>query len=264
MSTTRTDRSLHLNSLMARLTPQVADDLVAQADVVSYGPGAVISHAGEPLDHVLFPTTLVISFGSELGGDGLIGSEGLVGWSALTGCELAFDSTVAVLDGGESLRLPAGAVKAACLLDPMFFRVLLRFAQSVAVQMSTTIGSLRSDDVETRLARWLVMLHDRRPGDGLPMTHERLAELLGVRRASVTDTLHRLEGEHLVRGTRGHVQIRDRAGLIQRAGRYYGDAERIYDELMHFDRAETSSSFSIQAGVQAIESRPQPARPTQA
>ena len=247
-----TVRTSHPNSLLSRLMPQVADDLVEQAELVTYGPGVVISHAGEPLDHVLFPTTLVISFGSELGGDGLIGSEGLVGWSALTGCELSFDSTLAVLDGGEALRLPASAVKGACLLDPVFFRVLLRFAQTVAVQMSTTIGSLRSDDVETRLARWLVMLHDRRPGDDLPMTHERLAELLGVRRASVTDTLHRLEGELLVRGTRGHVQIRERERLIQRAGKYYGAAERLYDELMSFDRAEASSSFSIRAGAQVI------------
>lgn len=245
-------RISHPNSLISLLMPQVAADLVAQAERVSYGPGMVISRAGEPLNHVLFPTTLVISFGSELGGDGLIGSEGLVGWSALTGCDLAFDSTVAVLDGGEALRLPASAVKAACLLDPMFFRVLLRFAQSVAVQMSTTIGSLRSDDVETRLARWLVMLHDRRPGDDLPMTHERLAELLGVRRASVTDTLHRLEGEHLVRSTRGHIQIRDRDGMIELAGRYYGAAERLYDELMSFDRAQASSSFSIEAGAKVV------------
>lgn len=242
-------RTSHHNNLMSRLKPEVADDLVAQADCVTYGPGVVISRAGEPLDHMLFPTTLVVSFGSELGGDGLIGSEGLVGWSALTGCPLSFDSTVAVLDGGEALRLPASAVKAACLLDPVFFRVLLRFAQTVAVQMSTTIGSLRSDDVEVRLSRWLVMLHDRRRGDDLPMTHERLAELLGVRRASVTDTLHRLEGEHLVRGTRGHVQICDREGLVERAGKFYGVAERLYDELMFFDRAAASSSFSIRAGA---------------
>ena len=245
-------RNSHPNALMARLDQAVSDELIQRAERVTYGPGAVISRSGEPLDHVLFPITLVVSFGSELGGDGLIGSEGLVGWSALTGCELAFDSMVAVLDGGDALRLPAAAVKAACLRDPMFFRVLLRFAQSVAVQMSTTIASLRSDDVETRLARWLVMLHDRRPGDDLPMTHERLAELLGVRRASITDTLHRLEGEHLVRGTRGHVQIRDREELVERAGRYYGDAERVYNELLSAGRGDATPSFSMQAGLKAM------------
>ena len=225
------------NQLLDRLGPSILADLVAQAEAVDYSAGQVVSRAGDPVPAVLFPTSLVISFGSDLGGDGLIGREGLVGWSAMTGCALAFDSTVAVLDGGRALSLSAGAVKAACLRDPAFFRVLLRFAQTVAVQMSSTIASLRSDDVETRLARWLVMLHDRRPGDDLPMTHERLAELLGVRRASVTDTLHKLEGERLVRGTRGHIAILDREGLVRAAGRTYGPAERVYDELMTLDAA---------------------------
>ena len=237
------------NRLLDRLTAAPRAELVAQAETVSYSAGQVVSRAGEPIPAVLFPTTLVISFGSDLGGDGLIGGEGLVGWSALTGCALAFDSTVAVLDGGEALRLPAGAVKAACLGDPVFFRILLRFAQTVAVQMSSTIASLRSDDVETRLARWLVMLHDRRSGDDLPMTHERLAELLGVRRASVTDTLHKLEGDRLVRGTRGHIAILDRAGLERAAGRTYGPAERVYDELMGLDSsASPAPSLSQRLG----------------
>ena len=229
------------NTLLARLDDAVWRDLEPAGTWVSYNPGQIVSRAGDPLGTVLFPTTLVVSFGSDLGGDGLIGSEGLVGWSAMTGCALSFDSTLAVLDGGRALCVPATDLRAACLRDPRFLRVLLRFAQTVAVQMSTTISSLRSDDVETRLARWLVMLHDRRPGDELPMTHERLAELMGVRRASVTDTLHKLEGEHLVRGTRGNIHIRDRAGLERAAGVNYGGAERVYDELISLDQSEGSS-----------------------
>ena len=229
------------NSLLARLDDAVWRDLEPSARWVSYGPGQIVSRAGDPLGTVLFPTTLVVSFGSDLGGDGLIGSEGLVGWSAMTGCTLSFDSTLAVLDGGHGVQVPASDLRAACLRDPRFLRVLLRFAQTVAVQMSTTISSLRSDDVETRLARWIVMLHDRRPGDELPMTHERLAELMGVRRASVTDTLHKLEGDQLVRGTRGNIHVRDRAGLERAAGPTYGGAERVYAELLSLDQSGPSS-----------------------
>lgn len=231
---------------MSRLDPAVRSDLAAGGEWVSYSAGQIVSRAGEPLGTILFPTTLVVSFGSDLGGDGLIGSEGMVGWSAMTGCALSFDSTLAVLDGGEALRIPATDVRIACVRDPQFLRILLRFAQTVAVQMSTTISSLRSDDVETRLARWLVMLHDRRPGDELLMTHERLAELMGVRRASVTDTMHKLEGEHLLRGTRGRVAITDREGLERVAGRWYGGAEAVYRELM---TADPSASPSFAASV---------------
>ncbi len=229
------------NRLLTRMDDSVWRDLEPSACWVSYGAGQIVSRAGDPLGTVLFPTSLVVSFGSDLGGDGLIGSEGLVGWSAMTGCALSFDSTLAVLDGGRALCVPATDLRASCLRDPRFLRVLLRFAQTVAVQMSTTISSLRSDDVEARLARWLVMLHDRRPGDELSMTHERLAELMGVRRASVTDTLHKLEGEHLVRGTRGNIHVRDRAGLERAAGPNYGGAEQVYEELISGDQSERSS-----------------------
>ena len=239
------------NRLLARLDDDQRQQLMQAGTRVSFGPGEIVLRAGERLESVYFPEDLVVSFGSDLGGDGLIGAEGLVGWSAMTGCALSFDSTLAVLDGGSAIRLPAAAVKMACLGNPAFLRLLLRFAQTVAVQMSTTIASLRSDDVETRLARWLVMLHDRRAGDDLPMTHERLAEMLGVRRASVTDTLHRLEGDHHIRATRGHIGILDRAGLQAVAGKHYGGSEAVYDELMRLDPSVSQAhpAMSLTSGL---------------
>lgn len=239
------------NQLLSRLDGSALNSMMNAGERVTFGAGEIVLRVGDRMDVVYFPETLVVSFGSDLGGDGLIGSEGLVGWSAMTGCALSFDSTVAVLDGGTAFRIPAAAVKVACLQNPPFLRLLLRFAQTVAVQMSTTIASLRSDNVETRLARWLVMLHDRRPGDDLPMTHERLAELLGVRRASVTDTLHRLEGDLYLRGTRGHIQILNREGLEAAAGRCYGASEAVYEELMTLDPAtvHTTPSLSMTNGL---------------
>lgn len=86
--------------------------------------------------------------------------------------------------------------------------------------------------LEQRLARWLLMIHDRATGPRLELTHEFLALMLGTRRAGVTVALHELEGRALVRSTRGVVTISDRRGLEELAGSYYGIAEAEYQRIM--------------------------------
>jgi CRP-like cAMP-binding protein len=85
--------------------------------------------------------------------------------------------------------------------------------------------------VERRLARWLLMMHDRISGDEFDLTHEFLAAMLGVRRPGVTVALHMLEGRHLIRSTRSHIGIRDRAGLEKLAASGYGLPEAHYRRL---------------------------------
>ncbi len=76
------------------------------------------------------------------------------------------------------------------------------------------------------------MNHDRLDGDEIVLTHEQLGVMLGVRRATVTDTLHILEGEHLIRSLRGRIVILDRPGLVDFAGHVYGAAEEAYSRLI--------------------------------
>ena len=96
---------------------------------------------------------------------------------------------------------------------PSLHRLLLRYAHALNIQTSGTAFANANHTLEMRLARWLLMCHDRVDGDDIEITHEFMAMMLGVRRAGVTTALHVLEGNGLIRSTRGLVTVLDRAKL---------------------------------------------------
>ena len=199
--------------------------------------GHVILAAHEPIEEACFPEGGVASFHDVLGdgsriGIGIIGCEGLTGWPVLMGCPLSpHEATVAIGDG-TALRIAAERMREACAARPTLNGLLLRFVQTFLSQMGRTIVSNLCDSVEQRLARWLLMNQDRLQGDEIELTHKQIGVMLGVRRASVTDALHLLEGEHLIAATRGKITIRNRGGLKALAGESYGAAEAEYCRLI--------------------------------
>jgi hypothetical protein len=96
--------------------------------------------------------------------------------------------------------------------------------------------------INERLSRWLLMVHDRLLRDDLPLTHEFLALMLGVRRSGITNELHVLEGIHAIRATRGNVRILDREKLETIAAGSYGTLEMIYEDLFRKPLSGTSRS----------------------
>jgi len=108
--------------------------------------------------------------------------------------------------------------------------VLLKYAHVFMIQIAATALADGRFDVEKRLARWVLMSHDRL-GDTLTLTHDFLALMLGVRRPSVTDALHKLEGKRAIRSERGLVIVLDRPLLEQIAGQAYGTPEAEYRRL---------------------------------
>ena len=163
---------------------------------------------------------------------GLIGSEGVIGWNGLLGAAPAGQAGVAQLEGGAALTVSASVLIALCRKSPALHATLLSFVNSYVIQMSHTIVANLRDGIDRRLARWLLMLHDRIEGDTMALTHGDLAAALNVRRASITDTLHILEGDRVLRCTRGQLVIRDRAALMGVAGDSYGPAEAAYRGLI--------------------------------
>lgn len=115
---------------------------------------------------------------------------------------------------------------------PSLRRLLNRYVQTFIVQAAFTSLANANHSIEPRLARWILMCHDRIDGDHIGLTHEFLALMLSVRRASITNALHELEGRLLIWSERSMVTVRDRAGLEEFVGDSYGRAEREYRRLI--------------------------------
>jgi CRP-like cAMP-binding protein len=197
----------------------------------------VICESNQPLRHAFFPvsgmcSTIVLGKMDGQVESGLIGREGFVGAPILLMAGQA-PQRVVVQGPGRALRLPAARLIEAANDLPEFRTVLLRFIHTFLVQFASTLLANSTCLVEERLARWLLMSHDRMESAKFPITHEQLAIMLAVRRAGVTEAVHSLESRGMIRASRGHVQILDRTGLEALAEKCYGQAEREYQRLIH-------------------------------
>jgi CRP-like cAMP-binding protein len=211
--------------------------LISLLRPVTFDVDEVIAIPGQPVEDVFFPETGIITFsllsddGSRVG-IGHTGYEGFSGWSLLLGCSLAPHEARMTAAGGTAFKISARDLLAACNASETLRDLLLRFVRAFTVQLTSTIVSSLTQAVDTRLCRWTLMAHDRVEGDEIAVTHGEIAVMLGIRRASVTDALHILEGERLIRARRGRVTVLDREGLRRRAGSSYGFAEDEYSRLI--------------------------------
>jgi CRP-like cAMP-binding protein len=162
---------------------------------------------------------------------GIIGREGLIGLPVLLGTDRTPHACF-VQTPGAGWRIQVDALQRALAASAALHQHLLRFVQAFLVQMGQTALVNGSFSLEQRLARWLLMCHDRVDGDGLATTHEFLSLMLSVRRAGVTVALQALEERGLITTKRGQVRVLDRAGLEGVAGDSYGVCEAEYERLI--------------------------------
>lgn len=163
---------------------------------------------------------------------GVIGKEGLVGGAPvlLGGDRTPYEHFVQ--GPGTVLAVAAEALNAAIDRSPSLHRLLLRGIQVQLVQTAHTAFVNATCQIETRLARWMLMCHDRTEGDEFAITHEFLALMLGVQRTTVTLALQSLESHGWVRARRGRIIVLDRAGLERGAGEAYGVPEAEFERLI--------------------------------
>jgi CRP-like cAMP-binding protein len=143
---------------------------------------------------------------------GMIGTEGIVGVPALLGSEVSAQHIIIQVPGA-ALRMNAAECKAAFEESAAVRAPLLRFIGAFLDLSAQTAACNRLHNIEQRCARWLLMARDRLHGDVMPMTHEFLATMLGVRRAGVTETVGDLHRSGLIRNGRGAVTVIDGEGL---------------------------------------------------
>ena len=162
---------------------------------------------------------------------GIVGREGATGLSLAIGDSQASFETFIQMEGS-ALRMGAADFARALEQSPALRLLALRYSKALWVQCAYTALANSVTRLEARLARWLLMVHDRIDGDRFELTHEFMAVMLAVRRPGVTVALHELEGKALIRSTRGTVTIRDREGLIEMADGAYTLPEREYERLL--------------------------------
>lgn len=196
----------------------------------------------DPLFEPFQPVTHVYFFESGLSSEivlggkttqievGCIGYEGCSAVPVLLGVE-ATPHRAFMQAGGEAFRVSTQYLWQAMDSSPSLRSILLRYAHVFMIQIAETALANGRCSVEQRLARWLLMCQDRL-GDELPLTHEFLSLMLGVRRPSVTEALHILEGHRAIKAERALIKIRDRALLKATATDAYGVPEREYQRLI--------------------------------
>jgi CRP-like cAMP-binding protein len=162
---------------------------------------------------------------------GLIGCEGMSGTAIVLGGDQSPHSTYVQM-AGEAQRIAASELRKAMIASASLHSLLLKYVQVFMVQTAhTAIANARSH-IDRRLARWILMAHDRSRDDALLLTHEFLALMLGVRRAGVTEALQSLKRQKLIETGRNQVLVLNRKGIEQIAGNSYGIPEKEYRRLI--------------------------------
>jgi hypothetical protein len=162
---------------------------------------------------------------------GLIGCEGMSGTAVVLGGDQSPHSTY-VQVAGQAQQITADDLRKAVTASDSLRSVLLKFVQVFMVQTAHTAIANARDHIDRRLARWILMAHDRTRDNNLPLTHEFLALMLAVRRVGVTEALQNLKRKKLIDTGRNHIVLRNRKGLERVAGTAYGTPEKEYRRLI--------------------------------
>ncbi|WP_162236585.1 MULTISPECIES: Crp/Fnr family transcriptional regulator [unclassified Sphingomonas] len=225
------------NRLLAALSTSDRALLEPGLERVRLAVGDTLLRVDQPIEHVYFleggiAAVLEVIEGERQHAVGLLGADGYVGWPILLGDDRSPHDVVLRAEPGTALRIPAARLLEAVERSDTLRAPLLRFIQVFLIQMGRTVVSALSHPVERRLARWILLYHDRVSGDEISMTHEEFRLMLAVRRSSITDALHRLEETRAIRSVRGRVIVRDRDKLLEMAAMTYGPPEEAYARLV--------------------------------
>ena len=220
------------NRLLALMAPDDFARLSPHLGPVEMERGYLLAAPEVPIPTVYFVESGVVSIvatspeGLEIEA-GIFGREGFGPSAPLMDVDRISTRTYTQVPG-DAWAVPTAAFTTAVGESASLRNLLGRYVQTLILQTAQTALSNGVHPIDERLARWLLMVDDRVDGGEFPLTHEFMAIMLGVRRPSVTTSLHVLEGNHFIRSQRGRVQIVNRAAMEQFAGDSYGKPEAAY------------------------------------
>ncbi|MDO9258819.1 MAG: Crp/Fnr family transcriptional regulator [Polaromonas sp.] len=205
------------NHLISRLSREERNRFLQHCESTELVFGDILCEPDQPIQHVYFPLTGFISLVISMEGHqplevGLIGNEGMLG-ATLT-LEVADAPLKAVVQGsGSALRMTAAQFQRELHNSPCMLATLNRYVYVLVTQLSQTAACTHFHEIEPRLARWLLMTHDRAHADHFHLTQEYLADMLGVRRSSITIAAGKLQQQKLISYIRGDINILNRNAL---------------------------------------------------
>ncbi|KQS75168.1 hypothetical protein ASG25_20630 [Rhizobium sp. Leaf384] len=229
-------QELQANGILQRLPEAELAKLLPRLAHVHLDVGTQLETAFEPVKDVYFPLSFIASVVASSPTGNRI-ETGLIGPEGFTGTGLSFGDRqspyeLVVQMTGSSLVLSADSFLEVRETCPVLGRMAMHFARSLSIQVSFTALANGRYTIQQRLARWLLMLQDRSKGNDIAITHAYLSVMLGVRRSGITEAIHLLEGDHLIRSTRGNIVVLDRQALLRLADDAYGVPETEYHRLM--------------------------------
>lgn len=213
------------NRLLKALPRQNRERLLARYDQVKLVHDDVLGEPGKPLHYVYFPNSGIVSLLTPVSGHasvetGLVGNEGMAGIALFLGMGVS-PMRMIVQDSGTALRMEAAAFRHEIAHNPVLQRRLNRYVYGLIAQVAQTAACNRFHQIEARLARRLLMTQDRTTLNEVQLTHESLAHMLGVRRASITLAASLLQKKGVIRYSRGNIAILNRSGLERAACECY-------------------------------------------
>ena len=224
------------NRILAILADDDRQGFRAQLERVQLEFKHVIYEPNEPVSHVYFPLTGMISLLTIMD-DGsaievaTVGNEGMIGLPVFLGAGSMPGRAITQVPS-EAWRMPAEAFRAVVHSSGALHQILQRYTQALLNQIAQSAACNRVHPMTERCARWILLTHDRIGVDAFPLTHEFLSQMLGVRRATVTVATGALHQARLIRSHRGRITVLDRAGLESASCECYRVIRDEYDRLL--------------------------------
>jgi len=245
------------NRILAALPAGEYARLAPHLERVELGLKQILFDVDRPIEHVYFPEAMVVSvLGVMADGSAVetatVGREGMVGLPVFLGTDQMSAQAFAQIPG-PGLRMTADAFRRAVAASPTLTLALHRYTQALFTLVAQSSACNRVHTMLERCARWLLHTHDRVERDEFPLTHQFLSQMLGVRRATVTEAMGAIQETGAVTYEMGRVTVRDRARLEASACECYAIIVREFDRLLDGTTAGPRRVPSVLHGVTTAE-----------